>query len=454
MSFTSPKVHCGDYDDLVVIFDFDGVLVDSVATLREVYFDFLKSFGRVGSEAEFRRLNGPKLPEIVALLKRWHGLPASREELLAVYEQRIREHYPHVALSDGVRDALGLLDALGIPTALATASSRDEVEKVLSREGLLDAFAFTITGDEVERAKPHSDIYLRVKAFFPERRCIVLEDSENGLKAALGAGLETVFFDPKKIGTALPVLASLYGFGRFPGLLEEICTNCFTLTSCAEAEIRIVPAPWPPDEATEARISQVWEHESHRRKLSDSNILCYAGHRMAYGKLQVDAFISKYRYFLACFEDQSIPMLVSPLGVSGLILDTEGKTLAARRGEVTEYAGLLELVPSGGIDVANVTAGRGDFISQILDELEEEAGIGRLAVNRVSAYCLIRDATHGVVDLGCVIELKASFGDIFSGSEGPEYGHFQVLSPAFPTTGDDWVPGSGALLRNRSVALS
>ena len=447
-------MHAADREDLVFVFDFDGVIADSIGALRGIYYQFLESFGKVGSEAEFSRLNGPKLTEIVALLKRWHMLPPSEEVLLCQYMQRIHEHYSCTPLVDGVKDALGILAALGIPAAIATASVRKEVMEILAREGLLDAFALIVTGDEVKEAKPSAAIYLQIKTYFPGRRCIVLEDSENGMKAALAAGLESVFFDPNHRGTSLPVTASLYGFCRFPGLLEEVRRDCFTLTSCAAAEVRIVPAPPPPDAATEARVSSIWQKESQRRSLHDSNILCYAAHRMAEGNLYVDAFMSKYRYFLARLQDESISVNVTPLSVSGFILDTEGRTLAARRGAVTEYPGLLELVPSGGIDMANVISGRADFVTQILAELVEETGIPDSAVTLVSPHCLIHDAAHGVVDLGCEIRLGVALKDVLPKRGNAEYQDFLVLSPETLVTDTGWVPVSGVIVRNRLFAIS
>ena len=437
---------------MAFIFDFDGVVIDSVAVLRKAYFHFLDEFGVAGSEFEFQQLNGPKLTEIISLLKRWHRLPGSEEELFSRYMRRIREYYPAATPFNGVSKALMLLAERGIPVALATASPRHEVERLLARNGLLGAFAFVVTGDEVERAKPCSDIYVHAKNFFPDRRCIVLEDSENGMKAALDARLETIFFDPERSGTTLPVTASLNDFGQFSGLLEDIRTGCFALASCAKAEVRIVEAPMPLDAPTEARIAEIWERESQKHSLTDGDILCYAGHRLVEEKLQIDAYHSRYRNFVAQFLDETIPLQVRPLGVSGLIRDPDGKTLAARRGKVTEYPGRLELVPSGGIDASHVRSGRGDFTSQILEELEEETGIHRSAVSRVSATCLIHDAKNGVVDLGCVIELNADLASIFPSVENEEYQHFEVLSLECVTTSDSWVPTSGALLRNHVFA--
>lgn len=444
----SPDMHGLDSKPIVFVFDFDGVVTDSVGALKEIYLQFLDSFDKKGSEAEFRLLNGPKLREIVALLKQWHNLAQSEDELLEHYMQRIREHYPSVSLFDGVRDALQRLTGLGIPTALATSSSREEVEKILAKQELTDTFKFIITGDDVEIAKPAPDIYLQVKAKFPAHRCIVLEDSENGMKAALEAGIETIFFDPEQRGTSLPVTGTLYSFRRFHSLLEEIRVDCFTLALCTEAEVRIVDAPALLDETTEATVSLIWENELHKRKLRDTDILCYSGHSLKEGRLLVDAYISKYRYFLARFMDPSIQMTVTPLCVSGITLDAKERTLAARRGDVTEYPGLLELVPSGGIEVANVIAGRANYEMQILDELMEETGITRSAVTTVSPYCLIYDSAHGVVDLGCAIRLLPEFKDVLQQSGNSEYQVFQVISPETLSTDADWVPGSGVMLSN------
>ncbi len=106
------------------------------------------------------------------------------------------------------------------PLGLASSSPRLLIEAVLSAAQLLSAFTATVSSDEVSRGKPAPDIYLAVaeKLGAPPESCVAVEDSENGLRAALAAGLQVVAVprpcyrpNPTVLAQSALVLGSLSG---------------------------------------------------------------------------------------------------------------------------------------------------------------------------------------------------------------------------------------------------
>ena len=115
----------------VFVFDFDGVIVDSLGALYRVYTEFLEGFGHRGSPGEFDELNGPKLPEIITLLKARHSLPGSADSLLALYREKVSSLYHGACLVPGVKGVLDGIRRAGFPLALASSSSKQEIIAVL-----------------------------------------------------------------------------------------------------------------------------------------------------------------------------------------------------------------------------------------------------------------------------------------------------------------------------------
>jgi HAD superfamily hydrolase (TIGR01509 family) len=110
---------------------------------------------------------------------------AKEEQILQIAEEE------HLTPSDGLRELLADLAALGIPTAVCTSSTRDYANRMLALLGLSDAFDFVVGGDEVFRLKPAPDIYLstlrhfEVDSFF----ALAIEDTTTGVAAAKAAGM-------------------------------------------------------------------------------------------------------------------------------------------------------------------------------------------------------------------------------------------------------------------------
>ncbi|MBL9123570.1 MAG: HAD-IA family hydrolase, partial [Planctomycetaceae bacterium] len=121
----------------------------------------------------------------------WHELEATVDEL----ERETDEIFvdllaTRLAPMPGLLDLLSALERANIPKAIATSSRRGFVEDVLGRFDLAPRFRFILSAEDVIEGKPHPEIYLKAAARFglPPERVVVLEDSQNGCRAAVAAG--------------------------------------------------------------------------------------------------------------------------------------------------------------------------------------------------------------------------------------------------------------------------
>jgi len=197
-----------------VLFDMDGLLLDSERIYREVFIAAALLEG-CDIAARYDSFIGRCNADCYALLREWHpGLDYARisAEARRLWDERCPGDA--VPLKDGVRAALDRLDALGLPRAVATSTAAARAHAKLSASGLLPRFGAVVGGDEVPAAKPAPDIYLEAarRIGADPRRCLALEDSVIGFTAARAAGCIAVMIPdllaPPQADS--PVLASLH----------------------------------------------------------------------------------------------------------------------------------------------------------------------------------------------------------------------------------------------------
>ena len=178
-----------------VIFDMDGVLLDSGAHHRDAWRQLLAELGVEPGPDFWRRTIGRPAEEAVAdLLDR----PVGAEEAAAL-ARRKREHYARLA-ARGMLPVAGapafvmLLAAEGVPRAVATSASRHEVESLLTEIGVREHFEVIVTADDVRWGKPNPEVYLRAAELLelPPKGCLVFEDSVVGIHAARNAGMRVI----------------------------------------------------------------------------------------------------------------------------------------------------------------------------------------------------------------------------------------------------------------------
>lgn len=181
-----------------VVFDMDGVLVDSELHWKDVEFEFLRVLVPSWTPACQERIIGMSLVRVHEILMAEHGLTVSKEELLAYYQPQAKEIYQRrVRLFDGVRELLKELQNNNIPICLASSSPHTWIRLVVDRFDLGTFFSYLVSSDDVSgRGKPLPDIYLQaVKLLGAKARyCVAIEDSANGVAAAKAAGLVVIGF--------------------------------------------------------------------------------------------------------------------------------------------------------------------------------------------------------------------------------------------------------------------
>jgi beta-phosphoglucomutase len=178
-----------------VIFDLDGVIVDSEPLQHTAYNRVLERFGIRVEQAEYGRewIAAGRGPEYAV---RTYALPVSAEELRRlkdpVYHTLLREE---AALMAGAREALERLSA-AFPVALATNSSQADTSFILDRFDLSRFFTAVVTREQYSAPKPAPDAFRTAAArlqLAPER-CVVIEDAYKGVVAATDAGCACIAF--------------------------------------------------------------------------------------------------------------------------------------------------------------------------------------------------------------------------------------------------------------------
>jgi HAD superfamily hydrolase (TIGR01509 family) len=177
-----------------VLFDMDGLLVDSEPLWFEVESEVMARLGGAWSEADQHALLGGSLPRTVAYLLARAARPASADDvarwLVDGMTGLLAARGPQVL--PGAAELLGEVRAAGIAHALVTSSERPIMEAVISHPGL--NFDVTVCAADVRRSKPDPEPYLRAAALLgaDPRSCVALEDSPNGVAAAEAAGCKLV----------------------------------------------------------------------------------------------------------------------------------------------------------------------------------------------------------------------------------------------------------------------
>jgi HAD superfamily hydrolase (TIGR01509 family) len=177
-----------------VVFDLDGVLVDSEHVWDEVRETLARERGGRWHERAQADMMGMSSTEWSRYMHDVVGLPESPQEINAEVVRRMEARYSdHLPLIDGAIEAVERL-ASSFRLGLASSSNRPLIDVVLSAGGLAGWFEVTVSSEEVERGKPAPDVFLetaRRLEIAPER-CAAVEDSGNGIRAARAAGMRVI----------------------------------------------------------------------------------------------------------------------------------------------------------------------------------------------------------------------------------------------------------------------
>ena len=179
-----------------VVFDMDGVLVDSEHVWDEVREQYAIASGGTYSERATRDMMGMSSVEWSRYMAETLGVPGTPEEINDAIVQRMLDRYgDSPPLLPGAVDAARRLGERW-PLAIASSSNPELIEVVLRAAQLAELFRVAVSSQEVARGKPAPDVYLEaaVRLGVEPSRCAAVEDSHNGIRSAKVAGMRVVVF--------------------------------------------------------------------------------------------------------------------------------------------------------------------------------------------------------------------------------------------------------------------
>jgi len=182
-----------------VIFDMDGVLVDSEPLHSIVEMNLTRDLGLQLTEQEYHRFLGTTTRHMWVILKGYYDLPQALEELIELTDRRYLEYLQSLSelpLIPGVNHLLGQLEEAGVIRMVASSAPLSHIQYILHRLGLRERFQTLVSGVEVEHSKPAPDIFLRAadQGGVRPADCVVVEDASSGVQAAAAAGMACVGF--------------------------------------------------------------------------------------------------------------------------------------------------------------------------------------------------------------------------------------------------------------------
>ena len=202
-----------------VIFDLDGLLIDSEIISYKMYANLLQKYSlRFSLDTYARSYSGKNgVTNMQNLIFTYH-LPITLEQGLAYVDALEKDYFAKgVPLKPGALELLGFLKYRKVKILLASSSTRERALSVLAQHGIADDFDAMVFGPEIERGKPAPDIFIKAQEKSGEAGadCLVLEDSEAGIRAAYAAGIDVICVPDMKrpddafLSAAAAVLPSL-----------------------------------------------------------------------------------------------------------------------------------------------------------------------------------------------------------------------------------------------------
>lgn len=201
-----------------VVFDMDGVLIDSEQVWDDARRRFVREVGGKWTASAQRDMMGMSSGEWSRYLHDALDCPYEPDEINDAVVERIAAEYRRgLPLIEGAARAVRRIGELW-PLAIASSSNRPIIDLVLEMAGLAREFAATVSSDEVGKGKPAPDVYLEAarRLGLDPASCVAVEDSHNGMRSAKAAGMAVVAIpnrlfppDPESLGMADVRLGSI-----------------------------------------------------------------------------------------------------------------------------------------------------------------------------------------------------------------------------------------------------
>jgi HAD superfamily hydrolase (TIGR01509 family) len=214
-----PTIRQNPAEIQAVIFDMDGLMLDTERLERKTFLRAAAEFGFLSVEEVYVQTIGRNWPDTKRIFLEAFGTQFPYDQIRGRWRQYTDEHVAEFGVEEkpGLREVLTLVTSLGLPKAVATMTFRSKATALLERSSLLSYFSVIVGGDDVAAGKPDPAIFLEAakRLNVQSKGCLVFEDSAPGIEAAHAAGMIPVLvpdtFPPtaETIGRAYRVYSSL-----------------------------------------------------------------------------------------------------------------------------------------------------------------------------------------------------------------------------------------------------
>lgn len=178
------------------IFDWDGVVIDSGKLHEQSWRRLAEELGKSIAPDSFIRGFGMKSGRIIEEIHGWTKDPAEIARLTNRKEALYREilKRSEIAALPGAAEWLARLREAGVPCAVASSTQRLNIDAVLTRFGLQEAFCAIVSAEDVFHGKPHPEVFLKAaeRLEIAPEGCVVFEDAHVGIEAGHAAGMKVV----------------------------------------------------------------------------------------------------------------------------------------------------------------------------------------------------------------------------------------------------------------------
>ena len=183
-----------------VIFDMDGVIVDTEPVHRYAYFQHFSELNIDVTEELFTSFTGNSTRNVFQQVNSIFNLNADVEELIIRKRTIFNDAFDHkedLELLEGVKNLIRNLHENGFELILASSASKVTIDRVFRRFGLHTYFKHIVSGEDFPKSKPHPAIFEFAASLstVPKENCIVIEDSTNGVLAAKAAGIYCIGYN-------------------------------------------------------------------------------------------------------------------------------------------------------------------------------------------------------------------------------------------------------------------
>ncbi|WP_297868391.1 HAD family phosphatase [uncultured Flavobacterium sp.] len=183
-----------------VIFDMDGVIVDTEPVHHFAYYQHFNELSIEVSDEMYRSFTGNSTRNIFQKLKAQFDLQEDVEDLILRKRSLFNEAFDlkeDLYLIEGVENLIKDLHANGIQLIVASSASKVTINRVFTRFNLHQYFTHIVSGEDFPKSKPHPAIFEHAASLSiaPKENCIIIEDSTNGIQAAVSAGIFCVGYD-------------------------------------------------------------------------------------------------------------------------------------------------------------------------------------------------------------------------------------------------------------------